>query len=394
MQKDCIIICEAQCWGIEHASFNAALLHTVQIAYPNTNIIFLGEKDHLTQMHSVLKHNGIKTYNIEWRDFLIYRRNAPKWKRLINDLSWCNVLINISQQVKAKLLVICSINNTGILALKTLMHIRQFKIPTSAIPHSCLADLLINKSWLPWSMRNALAFPPPGNLSLMTLGESIYNEVIKLQPKHKEQWINLDLPCLWPEISRLQREVDSNKIQFGFLGSANVGKGFDLFCKLADEIGQKYSNADFLLVGFYYGFNASSPNSIYVEGVSDQPLSVDEFQRRANGMTYSVWLAHPEHYRLTASATFIDSLAYLKPGIYLRNPYVEHYVQRMGDIGYLCDTFEDVLSTIRGILDDFPLDRYKQQVENIKKGRMIFEPKNLSNKLKQQIFLKGEIEKY
>lgn len=381
--QDTIVLFEPQCWDIEHASFNAALLHTVQMAHPKTNIIFLGEKDHIYHVHSVLKHNRINTDNIELRELLIYRRNASRWKRLINDYSWCKSMLNIAQQVAANLLVICSINNTAILALKILMHIRQSDISAIAIPHSCLADLLINKSWRPWSMKNALAFPPPKNLRLMALGESIYNEVIKIQPKHKAQWISLDLPCIWPDISMPRQEVNSSKIQFGFLGSANAGKGFDLFCKLADEIGDKYSNATFLLVGFYYGFNANAPHSIYVNGVSDQPLSVDEFQRRANALTYSVWLAQPEHYRLTASATFIDSLAYMKPGIYLRNPFVEYYFDKMGDIGYLCDTFEDVLSTIKSILDDFPLARYKQQKENIRNKRIIFDPVYLSSKMRQ-----------
>ena len=58
--------------------------------------------------------------------------------------------------------------------------------------------------------------------------------------------------------------------------------------------------------------------------------------------------------RLVASATFLDALSYVKPGIYLRNPYVEYYFEQMGDIGYLCDSYEEMREVVLAILS-FPL---------------------------------------
>lgn len=393
-KQDTIVLFEPQCWGFEHSSFNAALLVTVKLAFPSSQIYFVGEKKHVIEVKALLSFYGYEDQNVIWKEMAIFRRNASKWKRWFNDLSWCRKILSVCKKVEAKVLILCSVNNTGLLALKILIHAYRFKKPTVAVMHSSLASLIERKSRRAWDMHSAISFHPPSNLKLMVLGESIYEEVVKLLPHHKKQWIYIDLPCLWPSISNENYHVSKNKIRFGFLGSANTGKGFDLFCKLADEIGPKYSNAQFIMAGFFYGYNLTSPKSEYIQDISDRPLSSDEFHQRAVSLTYSVWLAKPEHYRLAASATFIDSLAYLKPGIYLRNPYIEHYVERMGDIGYLCDTFEDVVSTISGILDDFPLARYKQQIENIKKGRVIFEPENLRNKLKQKIFLKEEIEKY
>lgn len=100
-------------------------------------------------------------------------------------------------------------------------------------------------------------------------------------------------------------------------------------------------------------------------------------------LTYVVWTKDPQHYRLTSSGTFVDAMAYLKPGIYLRNDFVEHYFDRMGDIGYLCDTYEDMLATIREIVADFPKERYEQQVENIRKGRVILEPETIAPRVRQ-----------
>lgn len=382
---DKIVMFEPQCWGFEHSTFNAAFLQTIRLAYPNANIVFCGEKDHLSQVQAVLFHNGCRIDNVEWKEILIFRRNEPKWKRLRNDSSWCSAAIKTAQCANAELLVICSINNTGIFALKSLMHIRRFQIPTLAVVHGSLADLLVNRSWRPWSMSNALAFPPPGSLRLVALGESIYQEVLRIQPSHKSQWIVMDHPYLWPALSSRQKHSKKDNPRFGFLGSANTGKGFDLFCNLADKIGPEYPNAEFILAGFYYGFNANSHSSRYVQGVSDKPLSASEFQKRVGGLTYTVWLAQSDHYRLTASATFLDSMAYLKPGIYLRNYYIQHYFDKMGDIGYLCDSFEEIVSTVRSILRDFPDGRYTSQVTNLLAGRNIFGSDRISGDLRLMI---------
>ena len=42
-----IILCEPQCLGFEHASFNAALLQTVLAAFPAAKVVFMAEKAHL-----------------------------------------------------------------------------------------------------------------------------------------------------------------------------------------------------------------------------------------------------------------------------------------------------------------------------------------------------------
>lgn len=383
MDKDTIIVCEPQCWGFEHSAFNASLLRTLKLAYPTSDIYFYGEKNHLRQVDSVLRHRGYEADDVKWCELLTYPRNAVKWKRLFNEFSWCNTIMNLAKQSKAKLLSICSINNTGILALKTLMHLRQFQTPTIAIPHSCLASLLLKESWRPWSMKNALSLCPPKSLKLVALGQPILDEVLKLASKYSSQWVSIDHPYLWQKIPRHNTEQKPDTIRFGFFGAANTGKGFDKFCHIADRVSASHNNAEFILVGFYWGFNSESVISKYVQGVGGIPLSVGEFHQRANSITYSVWLAEPTHYRLTASATFLDSLAYAIPGIYLRNPFIEYYFEQMGDIGYLCDTIEEVYELMKQIVTDFPSSRYHNQVANILTTRKIFSPEFLAKRLRE-----------
>ena len=70
-----------------------------------------------------------------------------------------------------------------------------------------------------------------------------------------------------------------------------------------------------------------------------------------------------------------------KPGIYLRNDYIEYYFSKMGNIGYLCDTYEELLEVIEKISLNFPEQEYKIQVLNIQNGRKLLMPKQISLKL-------------
>jgi hypothetical protein len=72
----------------------------------------------------------------------------------------------------------------------------------------------------------------------------------------------------------------------------------------------------------------------------------------------------------------------VKPGIYLRTPYVEHYFNRLGDIGYLCDSYEEMRDLVLSLAHEFPAERYQQQCANILAGRRLFEPATLAPKLR------------
>jgi hypothetical protein len=153
--------------------------------------------------------------------------------------------------------------------------------------------------------------------------------------------------------------------------------------RLANDIAPEPGACEFLTVGCYIGPADRRPVCPFVRRIPDRPLSREEFEAGMVELTYVVWTKDPQHYRLTSSGTFVDAMAYLKPGIYLRNDFVEHYFDRMGDIGYLCDTYEDMLATIREIVADFPKERYEQQVENIRKGRVILEPETIAPRVRQ-----------
>jgi len=380
-----IIVCEPQCWGFEHASFNAALLRTVQLAFPGHPIRFFGERSHLGELSSRLENfpaPGLAP--VSWEEIAIPERHSASWRRLPREFQWCSPILAAARGTNAQLLILASFADTGLLALKVMMFRCRLTVPTLAVAHGGLFDLL-RPNYRPWSLqlRHILDLPHPPALRLIVLGDSIQRELLSVYPRRRSQWAVIDLPYLFPAADESPPPGKDPTVRFGYFGSTY--KGAELFESLADEFGPRCPRAEFWLVGFVDGRRPVSSFSRQVRGLGTRPLTNKEYQERASGLSYCVFADDPEYRRLVASASFLDALAYGKPGLYLRNDYIEPYFRKLGDIGYLCENREQMRETVAEILREFPRERYQKQVENIIAGRKIFSPEFLAPRLRSLV---------
>jgi hypothetical protein len=279
---------------------------------------------------------------------------------------------------------------TGLLVLKAMLQTHRIRVPVLATLHGILASVEHPQPRRPWNwaihLRQALRLPHPRQLTYLALSDSILAAMTEAMPGAASHFKAFDLPYFMGAAADVA--TTDAVIRFGHFGVArNYEKNFGLFIQLAEEVGQ-YSDrpfGEFLLVGFVEASATDVAARAAVKGLSRSPLSSEEYARRARSVTYAVGLADPMHYRLVASASFLDALRYLKPGIYLRNPYVEHYFNRLGDIGYLCRSYSEVRDVVRSVVHDFPQAQYRQQCENIRHGRRIFEPQAVAPRFRDII---------
>ena len=61
---------------------------------------------------------------------------------------------------------------------------------------------------------------------------------------------------------------------------------------------------------------------------------------------------------------------------------IEHYFDRLGDIGDLCDHESSIVDLIEALVSERPFARYRQQVSNMRRGRVVFEPANVALQLR------------
>jgi hypothetical protein len=88
-------------------------------------------------------------------------------------------------------------------------------------------------------------------------------------------------------------------------------------------------------------------------------------------------------YDLCPSGTFFDAIKYRKPIISLRNPFFDYYFRRLGNIGDLCDSVEEMSTIIDGILlDDGVL--YQEQLAALNKACEILSIENIRKSFLEQ----------
>jgi len=122
-----------------------------------------------------------------------------------------------------------------------------------------------------------------------------------------------------------------------------------------------------------------------VDGVGTEPVSRDEYRRRARSITHAVFLSTAAHYRHTASNGILDAFNFQKPIICLRNPLVDEYTAAMGEIGYCLDTFEELKAAVLALSRQFPAIRYREQVKAIAGRRAQYAPSNLAGQFRSAV---------
>ena len=385
-----IVLCEPQCRGFEHASPNAAMLATVLLAYPQARASFGCEPEHGARVRDELaRRYPDLLQRVDWFEVPLPTARPSRWSRLAEErLLWERVLDHCRDE-EPGLVFLCSITSPGLMVVKSSLRRGALDVPVVAVVHSILSTL---GRWRPagpvkWllGLRNALRLPHPESLRLIALGEPILHRLREVAPRAARHFAALDLPALWALGAPAPRAAGA-PVVFGHLGVAAKRKGFAAFCDLARDCQADVTagRVRFEMVGFTFDVKtralaAAAP----IEGVTDQPLSADEYRRRTAAIDYALWTGDSRRYALTASATFQDALSYIKPVVGLRSPFVAHYAERMGDVGYLCDDFAEMVSTVQSLIAEFPTGRYEQQCASILRGRDIFAPETLAPRLRE-----------
>ncbi|MHB1097271.1 MAG: hypothetical protein ACYC3F_13990 [Gemmatimonadaceae bacterium] len=385
-----IWIAEPQCRDLEHVSFNAALLTGVLAGYGDASLLFVGDPAHVRHVRALLHGHGVEGLNrVEWREQSIVDRQSTGWPRLVREYPQLEETLDDAQNWRADLVIMASVTNTGILALKWLCRDWPRATPVLPILHGMVNRIVgpwPRKPWnWPLNLRVLLRLPQPASLWYVLLGDSLLRELEVVHPRLVRHFVTIHLPHIAPARAAVATTgARPSPLRFGHLGVGNLTKGFGIFARIASECAPVAADVQFVLVGYLSTFRDATDFS-NVTDVSEHPVPVDVYEAKASSLTYAVNCSNPADYRFAGSSSFLEALFYGKPGIYLRNPYIAGCFDAMGDIGYLCDTPEEMIETIGEIIRAFPLERYRRQVENILAGRKMYEPQSVGARLRQVV---------
>jgi len=381
-----IIICEPYCIDYEHVDVNSALINTINIAYPASRILFLGDAAHISGVEKLIKYHA-PNITIEYLPINIFSRNLSSIKRLPKDYALFKNIFELSVYRKAQMIIFSSILSTGLVAIKRLNSTYK-KRPIVIVPHSPLELINRRPSFRPteilfWFRFHFLSLNS-SNITYMLLGRSIEDELRQLFPKMKNRTMSIDMPYYFYESQDYVPWFD-NIVRFGSFGAGHRNKGTDLFIDLARATKEIVvdNKSEFVLIGFLKDNSLKEMNLQYVTiPSSDAPLNRSDYDDYANKIDYAVYLYNENSYKLTASAAFFDAVSYLKPIITLRNPFFEYYFNKIGDIGYICESVDEIANLVKYLIENKPKDKYLEQVQNLLDGRSLINIDSAAKKIR------------
>jgi len=381
----CCVVCEPQFKDETHAHFNASLLAAVLHCFPRGQVAFLGVPRHIERVKASLAVDESRVIWLRAKSLASLKRQG-RLPRLRSEWEVYGFAFAQARQLRAGAIVFCSMTNPGIWWLK-LRHLGRPQLSVLAVLHQ--VQDLFGTSQRPETanyarlVRGMLRLPQSRRLRFVVLGPSILTALAERAPRLARNCAAIDLPCLDNYTASHEAgpsTCEPSSVCFGHFGAGREEKGFRLFLDLASRMGQEQAQARFSCVG--YAKHLVGRDALWVD-VPATPLERSCYEERARAVDYAVWVGDPDAYTLRASASFLDAVTYGKPCICLRNPFIAHYFQQFGDIGYLCDGYEELVEVVRGITKSFPINRYRQQCHNLQQARLVFTPSNVAEELKR-----------
>ena len=121
---------------------------------------------------------------------------------------------------------------------------------------------------------------------------------------------------------------------------------------------------------------------------SPKYLSREDYEKELSSLDYIIFFYPKDEYVFRASGAVADFLAKNKPIICLKHPIFEYMFKHAGNIGYMCETLEEIKNLLEKITqnDDSYKHIYNEQIENIRIYKNNFSIHSVAKDLKKQLY--------
>jgi hypothetical protein len=387
-----ITVVDLDCRGAEHEIYNAATIHAIRIANPNTAIRIIARRTHVAHLQPLLT-TSIKLLQPLVVDEVTYEYN----QRL--SLRDCLDVLNKSakkgrpcrMRFHKRCFVFLSCSPISFMAIK-IFAFRNPGIDVIVMFHGILERLELqpqgDSSLTDSLFRLFFRWRTSRNVTYGILGGSIDAALRVNSPGLRIPCTVIDIPYIF-DMPESNRPFTGNQVSFGHLGYAHAAKGFNMFLKLAAECRnfRKSGQAQFLVVGGTDKLDPDINGSSDVSYASNEwPVPRVQYARLLVEITYAVFVYPSNSYHLRASGALFDAICAIKPIIALRNPYFEYVFGLVGDIGYLCDSMSELRAVCESVVVDFPRERYAAQQRCLVDAQRRFSAAYVARQWKESYF--------
>ncbi len=390
-----ILAIEPTWTGTIHAPGNATLLDIARMAFPSQQMHIFADARHLEEVQTVLGAKPSPTvqyHPIELSKSFRHKPHIVSVKRIFRE---AGIIRKALAQVPASedcLLILLSATSTSIVIADILSRLRRGRTFIQAQLHGNLNELTDWRHGDPvrraLDLKSVLSRNYHGRLRYLVLEEFIRSRLAAISPA------TAGVTDVLPHPLALQGHVLPERplelpLRVGLVGLGSQEKGMGSFLRIAKQLKQELGDlVRFHHIGTFVQGTDPALYSLLEEPPAAKQLTRSEFLARINRLHYFVFPYKETYYGLSASGTFLDAVAALKPVIATRIPLTEQFFSEFGPIGYLCDGEEEMIRAIRDIARKPDASTYQAQVDTLRTMRAKRLPEALVPTYRE-IILKG-----
>lgn len=361
---------EPVCSDGEHASFIAGMVEALLTTHDS--VIFVGDPSQIDDVAELVSPRVAD--RIRWHACATPPRSEYRfWRRLPAECLILRKVTELAVRNGACTVVATSFTRPGLAAAKLVSRFVLTAVGFGVVAHMVLSPLSKSRRdrWL-------VRFGNPDQFRVLVLGRPVLLAACHAFGVDSGLFRCVTHPYPMADAPRRAAELDDGPLVFGFAGFASERKGFSAFLKIAEQL--HGPNARFVVIGRVPGDSPSwkhaerlvADGAVSVLSMDREPVSTMDFRRELQLVDYLVYPYPAAAYVMAQSGAAVDAVWAARPLVASRIPMFEDMFSRIGDIGYLCGSEEDFVSTIGRLIAAPPQIRYSRQSGNLVAGRHLF----------------------
>ncbi len=395
-----IIICEPISRGVSHEKVNSGFIYGLHLAYPQETIRFYADITHIEAIKKILIHDKIIIDNIEY--IPIKFRDLYSIRGMLTYYSLFKKMFSDVLEIGTNKIFFLSFNPTILYVIKKLKQQRNFmkmkftfvlhgsfenianeydkptglSLPIKKIKNRYIIDIkyklqiirqtkfidfskmvvtpFINRFILPWQLISAKLFK---EREMLLWNHSADFKYISLSPHiiiNAERYIDVKelnmytvvLPTIFAEPSP---QPNNEYVKFAIFGYGNPLMLHNILFQLSQKnLKQPY---EIRIIGMdnkgtdgFSNITCPSPG---------KRLDRSEMEKHARDIDMFLILYDISQYRLSCSASILESLSYTKPILHFNNDCINTFDKPENPIGIDCNSLEEFVCKMEEIIENY-----------------------------------------
>ncbi len=364
-----ILIYEPFSIDYEHVPVNYKFLNIICKRFPQDEIVFFGEKEHL--MH--IKRKNIYK-NVAYNPIKVVRPHEGKLHSLLNEKRNIKYLAKKYDKEIKFIFVMNSHPHTMYYVKKYFSLSRKI-----FIVHGNIEELRKQKKIYQLGYYVKLGFKYKNDtkkVRYIVLGDSIRKNVLKYMPYIQRNLISVPHPYQFENLD--YKYSEKNVLRIGTIGSMSKEKRSEMIFELEKELlKNKVNNISLVQIGELYHLDIPDKTSVELIGYTDRKLDDETYNKEIKKLDYILFFFPKDSYQMTASGALCDAIAHNKPVIAIKNDYFSWVFQEVGEFGYLCDDLDAMVSIIKSLVEGKEREKMKKFKNIFRNAHQFFSEKHV-----------------